>query len=425
MPRPPAIFGPGPLGGRGSPLEDEAQSQLDLYGQLGINGVAVRRRPASGQAFRTKTTRQEDRTVERKTPLTHVPEQMLPFYEQLQGMPEYQDYWGGLQAAGIDADMAGGPQPGPDLSPIMGFADYVAPGGTALRSYTKPERGADRLKRTLDAQQKLQDDRRDLLKTIVSAMALARSGGFQSDTTKTRTVQENTTQSPNFGAGGNPASRFDPLKYKKGFEDSKTVEPFQQRLTNGERLLSEIQGDPNWFKSRNAQALIVEFRGLKPVSDKDYEAGAGGKNLINQFNALVQKYLDNKGDFTPEDIAVIRSHVSGLMHDANLHMEKLSEQFAEAVIKTDPRAAGVSLEQAKQILRPYKTGFISPQGAELSKTQMQRIMEAVEKAEKKPSGKASPTPPLGEQVEKAKKGLSLPEIKAILQDLKKPKRTDQ
>lgn len=425
MPRAPAIFGPGPLGGRGSPLEDEARSQLDLYGQLGLTGSPVRRPASAAPGWRNKQTRQVDTGTERKVAVPYAPQQMMPFYQALQEMPEYQDYWSGLQAAGVDADMAGGPPSQVDLSPVMAFADYAAPGGTALRGYSKPAKYGERLKSTLDAQQKLQDDRRDMLKTIVSAMALARSGGFQTDTTKVRETNEKTAQSQGFGGSGG-STNFDPLKFREGFEKSKTVEPFQTRLTNGIRLLEEFRGDPNWFKSRNAQALIVEFRGLKPVSDRDYKAGGGGDELLNKVNALFGKYIEGKGDFTAQDISDIQRHVRAMVHDANKHMEKLAEQFASGVIANDTRAqkAGISPQQAAQVLRPYPTGFLPPESGDLMKSQMDRIMEAVEK-KSAPKAPASPTPSLKDQVDKAKQGLAVPDIKKVLEEFKKPKRTDQ
>jgi hypothetical protein len=404
-------------------LEDPGQTQLDLYGQLGLPGGGIRN-PAAQQ--RTKTvTHSQDKGV--KAALTHQPSQMLPFADALREMPEFQDYWSGLQEQSELIDQARAQPSGLNLSPVMGLADYFAKGrGTALKSYTAPESSASRLKAVMDAQQKAQDDKRDMLKQIISAMALARSGGFETTMAKTTTKNEVVDRSKDWQTSG-AASNFDPLKFRKGFETSKVVEPVQAELKSTYEALREMQGDPNWFKSRNLQALIVSVRGMKPVSDRDYKIGGGGEQVFNQAHRLMGKYIDGTGDFTEEDLSIIKTHLKALAYDREKNAEKLARQFAEGVVQMDTRAqrAGITPEQAFNLLKPYPEGFVRKEDRELGKTQFQKIMEAVEKGEKAPKAPASPTPSLKEQVEKAKKGLPIPDIKKALEDLKKPKRTDQ
>jgi hypothetical protein len=199
-------------------------------------------------------------------------EQYEDLYNTTASLPTFKDQLEGVNNLQELASYQAAMPTQMDLSPLMQLAENAS--GKKI-AYTKPKTAEDRQAVLLAYAAKLQDDRRDVSKSITDAMAKRKYGSFL-DTQQTEQLARMVDQAA------------DPMKYAKiaragsagkGYDAAKDVEKLQKKLAPYDDMLSSVEQ----FESAVAAALGVpsldDWNGKKDIPG----LGATGSSLIPNF----------------------------------------------------------------------------------------------------------------------------------------------
>lgn len=292
------------------------------------------------------------------------------FKDQAAGINQLQ----GMLSMGMDAPVQ------TDLSSLAGVADYLAKGkGTALAAYQKPESGAARLDKAKAYAAKIQDDKKDLNKTILDAFGKMKAGtsldAFTANSLLERIVA---AKDPSMAAGkGRNQAPLNADRFVKTFRSDPTVKPALEAL-NAAKQIVLTEGRNDWLTDRNIQNALIKAAHVSPVSDRDVARLSNEPGLVGSYRALEAKLIEGRA-LSAADKAVAISYGKFQLEKSKSILEDAGNDYAD---KMGPEY-GYDKSRAVGLIKPTKgwtdTGM-GPTGAVKAST-TPRTLTPAEQAE--------------------------------------------
>lgn len=166
---------PGPDVSQSQPLpvsQDSTPATNSDFSQMNVPLAAK----GSGQEF--DYSKKKDKEAKTTNQIANVlgSKEFQEAYKNFSDLPQFQDQQNGLKALDALYSAQSAQTPPLNIKPLAALADYVAPGGTALKGYESPESTPDFQKRLVGMAAKSQGDKAALAKEIIDAVAKQKAG---------------------------------------------------------------------------------------------------------------------------------------------------------------------------------------------------------------------------------------------------------
>ena len=174
------------------------------------------------------------------------------------------------------------------------------PRAQAASTILPHEKSSDRMKRIQDWAKSLQDDQRDLSRSVLEGVGKFKSGQTLEQQLVDLLSKRQEGYKPPTG-GGSPA--VNASRFVKDFSTDETVKKATVGLNAARDLLISAQ-NPNWLGDTTLKSSLVTAAGLYPVSDRDVKQYGGSPDLASEFIRMIERLNEGK-NFTPKDRATI------------------------------------------------------------------------------------------------------------------------
>ncbi len=311
VPDPMAIGIPNPPPAAVTPVADPAAPVAVVP-----NPAPLRAAAATGEGFRSEVKTQAEKDEEDLRRLTQntydSPEVQAERERIATSSPLFQQ-----QAQGIKNEeallraMPRRPAQMP-MQDLDAFASFMSDG-----AYKAPARPAqpDPNKQIMDYYAKLQDDKRDMYKSVLTSMTGQRSGTTMvQDMLKQKQlvdkIDEISKRIPGAGGGTKDPS----VKAARFINLVKTDPTYQDAVKslNGSRLFiqkfSDSSSKPSWLLDRTLQASVLQAMKMYPISDRDAASVTGGPGLVEKMESMVHRLSENE-NFRPEDRQIVLDYL--------------------------------------------------------------------------------------------------------------------
>lgn len=191
-----------------------------------------------------------------------------------------------------------------DLSPLIALSDTWF-GGNLGKGYARPD-ASGRLEKAKAYAAKIQDDKNELAKTILSAMGKIQGAKVNEEFKGSSSqVAEATAKDPLSGAGGGKgATNAD--RFLRAYRSDPVVKPALEAVNGAKSILAAV-GKNDWLNDVTLRASLVTAARLYPVSDRDVSQYGGSPDLPTRLERLVGR-LSKGENFTESDRAVIQQY---------------------------------------------------------------------------------------------------------------------
>jgi hypothetical protein len=231
------------------PTQDRAPSAAQALPQAqGLPNLVIKKpvvpAVAAGSGLTNKVENTGTQKVDQKSVQATLldPETFAGGVQRITGLPEFQDQKAGINRLQDLLAMEAGQAPQMDYSPLLSLVDAQT-GSQFQRGYKAPDNQAN-LQRVSAFASKIQDDRRDLLKTIMTGLSAQKAGTNIIDAS---TLQKlgitSTAADPEQKAKGNTATI--PLRQDTMVQNKidKAMEPVGQRVEQLSTLFGALKSN--------------------------------------------------------------------------------------------------------------------------------------------------------------------------------------
>jgi hypothetical protein len=284
------------------------------------------------------------------------PETLDPTLQYLRSLPELQDLRKS-QATMQDllAMEAQSQKPQLDLTPLMALADHVNKGGDMAKTYKAPKN--DSFSKVLAYGDKIQDNQRDIAKTLIDAVKSTKSGQVQQQLLDQITSKYiNSFQDPNATQRAGTKPRAPRLLTDNAI---KVIGHGQSALDQVNSLISSVEAKPELMGTgKGALADVTNFLGTTMGSDKIEEM----QQLQRDFKLLQQtvgKGME-EGVLRKEDEIKYNRLLGNVGNDPKVALRNLKE--VQAMVKRDVanhlanhRKAGYDTSQFSDMEKSFST----------------------------------------------------------------------
>lgn len=305
---------PADLGRSPDALTAQDEAQARMAAGLAPTPPPKVDRPAAPTSDRDKATNKsqvnDNATQSRRLNLMVRPEDFAAAVEQAKAQPEYQ-----AQSQGIDqlqnmiqARMAAA-KPQLDLTPLMSLTDTWT-GSKMAGNYKAPKN--DDADTIIAAQGKIQDDRRDLYKSILSAVTAQKGGGIFSEELARRALLAAEagyapTQPPTPGSGNRNLKDFATL-----WDRSAEYKEYAASTPKFQRAIQLLSKDTSAADSSFSTAFLraIGDNRISNYDKTDMRYGLGGWG--DKIDQLIEKAKDGKlsPKFRSEYMDILNGFVS-------------------------------------------------------------------------------------------------------------------
>lgn len=282
--------------------------------------------PKSGRSEKDSYNwKQQDRMTTQQQQMLD-PNQFSDAVSNLMNTKPYRDLAGGISAQEAAlAKLSSTPQ-GVDYSPLASLVDSWA--GTNLAAHAKPTMaGQEQAQKMFSAQDKLQGDRRDLLKSAIESVKAQKAGQNTSLTDTLATIGLTMGAGANGGMGGRerPPS-LDIQSYRRGFLSNPIVKDAQNDRITSQAMLESMKNS-SWITDTMLQANLTEIAKLKPVSDSDRALFQVPPDLQGKVDTAIGKWGQGKV-MQPADKQAIRQFADLVHKRSNARINAASQDYA-------------------------------------------------------------------------------------------------
>jgi hypothetical protein len=261
-------------------------------------------------------------------------------WEKLQRNPAYTQQVEGMNRMQDILSMAAAQPTQLDISPILALADAQT-GSNLAAAYRRPESGAERRDKLIGYAQKLQDDRRDAVKTFLDSMRATKNGQTVINFgAKTEAGRKSKAEDPALAEAKNAPRAPDLLmqgsRMRQMFlNQDKQNEKDKEQVVAADNLIMDLN-DPNWLTNKRVQTELVRVARLAPVSNLDLQSFGGSQALFESLKRFESKL--SKGEtYTNKDRAIILAYVQNVKRIAQTRYMAKLKRFSQGVTRLDPR----------------------------------------------------------------------------------------
>lgn len=265
--------------------------------------------------------------------LTMSPDEWQSSYESAMQTPAIQEQMKGIHDIRDLLTMEAQAPSQLNLAPLAALTDSMT-GSRLLAGYAPPQ---DRQKRLADYMLKIQDDRKDLAKTIIDAIGKQKAGTMQEmlyqDFINKRAAE---AQDPSMKAGGKPTMPLDAraIRDVQG-KFNKSIEPFSKSLNFSKEVESLIgnAGPGSKLTKKTVETILARARG--EVGNLSYYEQAGTAAPQDVLSRLTQSLETlTTGELTPETkteiLGLVNQYKGAAKEAINSYRDVHAKQGAEA-----------------------------------------------------------------------------------------------
>lgn len=215
-------------------------------------------------------------------------------------------------------------------TPLANLADSFSTGHLGTR--VSPNQHGDAAAKIREWAKQLQDDQRDLTRSILDSVKASKLGMDQEQYQQwlvNKALEQAAT--PNIGGSRSGVNRdaIDVDRFVKTFQNSPNVRPLNDAINSARDIASALE-KPSWLSDKNVRAFMVEAARLKPVSDSDRIQYNGPADLLSRANRMFERLISGK-EFLPEDRQTILEYTSIMARKHEAARDELKKEYATKI----------------------------------------------------------------------------------------------
>jgi hypothetical protein len=254
----------------------------------------------AGSTLSEDEKREANRTKQILQQLQFSPEEMADQYKVAMDSPAVQGQQAGLDNMQklIQMEAQAQPKVQTDLTPLMQLTDAWS-GSNFTKGYQRPDDGSAGREKLRAYYAKMQDDSRDLSKTVLEAMKARKMGTVQ-DNMQEKLLRDlaEKLQDPTMGkraAGRHGDSNKDVKWVFQKFSTDPLVTGAKKGMLYANQAESALAAD-NWVGDRSLPGMIAGAAGERPLSNQDIYRYSSDPSIAGRLSQLYSTLLEGRID---------------------------------------------------------------------------------------------------------------------------------